>query len=114
MNIKAIKHIYLAQHNALGSRKEAEDKELFDQQHRQVWIDCDTELKARKAELEAKETITLKESAELAELESMFPSPPLPDPDYDRACELLATSPQVITQPEIWELLRIFGRKLGY
>ena len=28
--------------------------------------------------------------------------------------ELLATSPSVITMPEIWELLRIFGRQLGY
>jgi len=34
--------------------------------------------------------------------------------DYERAMALLATSPQVITQPEIWELLRIFGRRLGY
>ncbi len=37
-----------------------------------------------------------------------------PDPDYDRACELLETSPAVITQPEQWELLRLFGKKLGY
>lgn len=37
-----------------------------------------------------------------------------PDPDTIRAVELLATSPDVITQPEIWELLRIFGRRLGY
>lgn len=42
-------------------------------------------------------------------------------PDYDllmsdaiRAEELLATSPAVITQPQIWELLRIFGRRLGF
>lgn len=40
--------------------------------------------------------------------------PPPPDPDYARACEILKTSPAVITQPEIWELLRIFGKKLGY
>lgn len=31
-----------------------------------------------------------------------------------RAQEILASSPDVITQPEIWELLRIFGRRLGY
>lgn len=35
-------------------------------------------------------------------------------PDYIRASELLATSPDVIKMPEVWELLRIFGRKLGY
>lgn len=37
-----------------------------------------------------------------------------PDPDTIRAEELLATSPSVITQPEMWELVRIFGRRLGY
>lgn len=36
------------------------------------------------------------------------------DADYLRAQELLASSPQVITQPEMWELMRIIGRKLGY
>jgi len=36
------------------------------------------------------------------------------DPDQARAEELLATSPNVITMPEIWELLRIFGRRHGY
>lgn len=36
-----------------------------------------------------------------------------PNPDIVRATELLATSPQVITQPEMWELMRIFGRLLG-
>jgi len=35
------------------------------------------------------------------------------DPDFDRAKELLHMSPSVITQPEIWELLRIFGRFHG-
>lgn len=42
------------------------------------------------------------------------------NPDYDpltpdtrRAKELLATSPAVITQPEMWELMRIFGRLHG-
>lgn len=37
----------------------------------------------------------------------------MPDPDEARAQELLATSPNIITQPEIWELLRIIGRRLG-
>lgn len=37
-----------------------------------------------------------------------------PDPDTLRAQELLQTSPTVITQPQIWELLRIFGKRLGY
>lgn len=34
--------------------------------------------------------------------------------DEARAAELLATSPAVITQPEMWELLRIYGRRLGF
>ncbi|MBA7658569.1 hypothetical protein ES703_66528 [subsurface metagenome] len=38
----------------------------------------------------------------------------VPDADTLRAQELLATSPPVITQPEMWELIRIFGRRLGY
>lgn len=37
-----------------------------------------------------------------------------PDPDTLRAEELLQSSPAVITQPEQWELMRIFGRRLGY
>lgn len=36
------------------------------------------------------------------------------EPDYSRACELLTSSPSVITQPEMWELMRIFGRHMGY
>lgn len=40
--------------------------------------------------------------------------PYVPDPDTLRAEELLASSPDVITQPEQWELLRIIGRRLGY
>lgn len=42
-----------------------------------------------------------------------LPPPPL-DPDEARAKELLASSPDVITQPEIWELLRIIGRRSGW
>lgn len=33
--------------------------------------------------------------------------------DEARASEILATSPDAITMPEIWELLRIFARRLG-
>ncbi len=33
--------------------------------------------------------------------------------DIARAQVLLANSPDVITQPEMWELLRIFGHRLG-
>jgi len=36
------------------------------------------------------------------------------DPDTIRAEELLGTSPGVITPPEMWELMRIFGKRLGY
>lgn len=36
-----------------------------------------------------------------------------PDPDRLRAQELLSSSPDVITQPEMWELIRIFGKLLG-
>lgn len=37
-----------------------------------------------------------------------------PSADYIRTCELLESSPDVITQPEIWELMRLIGRRLGY
>ncbi len=36
------------------------------------------------------------------------------DPDTIRAQEILANSPDVITMPEMWELMRILGRRLGY
>lgn len=42
------------------------------------------------------------------------PSPPEPTPDELRATEILSHSPTVILLPEVWELLRIFGKKLGY
>lgn len=38
----------------------------------------------------------------------------IPDPELDRINELLEQSPAVITMPEVWELLRIIGRRLGY
>ena len=50
---------------------------------------------------------------EIAALDAL-PAVPPPDPDYIRACEILGSSPDVITQPEIWELLRLIGRRLGY
>lgn len=37
-----------------------------------------------------------------------------PDPEYVRVCELLASSSDVITMPEIWDILREFGERLGY
>lgn len=37
-----------------------------------------------------------------------------PDPDTLRVEELLASSPDVITQPEMWELIRLIGKRLGY
>lgn len=36
-----------------------------------------------------------------------------PNPDIVRALELLETSPAVITMPEMWELMRIYGRLHG-
>lgn len=47
MNIEDVKAKYLVSHNNLGKRKDATDKKLFDQQHRQIWSDCDAELKAK-------------------------------------------------------------------
>lgn len=72
MNTEEIRQKYLALHNALGSRKDAEDKDEFDRQHRQIWHDCDVELQQRKAELEAKGALTDEEKLELAEFEEMF------------------------------------------
>lgn len=36
------------------------------------------------------------------------------DLDALRVEELLATSPQAITMPDIWELLRLFGKLHGF
>lgn len=46
--------------------------------------------------------------------QTIYGEPIPPDSDYVRACELLANPPTAISQPEMWELMRIFGRKLGY
>lgn len=70
-----IQATYLAQHDALGSREDAEDKGLFDQQHRQIWRDCDADLIDRKVQLEVMGTSTPEEQQELLELEHMFPTP---------------------------------------
>lgn len=75
MNTTEIKAKYLAQHDTLGSRKDAVDKALFDQQHAPIWADCDAELRERKAYLEAQASLTADETKELAELERMFPTP---------------------------------------
>lgn len=37
-----------------------------------------------------------------------------PDPDTLLAEEILASSPDAITLPDLWTLVRIFGRRLGY
>lgn len=65
---------YLALHDALGSREDASDKNLFDQQHAQIWLDCDIALQTRKAYLEAQEPLTPQEQQELAELKALFPT----------------------------------------
>lgn len=44
-----------------------------------------------------------------------IPEEELAQEEEDRTCgEYLARSSNVITQPEIWYLLRAFGKKLGY
>lgn len=53
MNKAEILAKHLAKHNALGTQKDAEDKEEFDREHREIWRECDVELKQRLTELEA-------------------------------------------------------------
>ena len=77
---------YLTQHDALGTRKDATDKEQFDIDHRAVWAACDAELRTRKVELQEKPSPTQAEAAELAELTQQFPEP-LPPP-RDLAAEI--------------------------
>lgn len=38
----------------------------------------------------------------------------VPDPELDRIQEILATSPPIITMPEMWELVRLISHRLGY
>lgn len=73
MKTKKILTKYIAQHDALGERKNAPDKEAFDIIHRQLWSACDNELKARKVELETKVSLSQAEVQELAELNIRFP-----------------------------------------
>lgn len=49
---------------------------------------------------------------ELAAFESLEPPIP-PNPDILELQELLSTSPQVITMPDIWRSLRIIAKHLG-
>ena len=84
-----IQQYYLAQHDALGSREEAEDKELFNQQHRQVWADCDTKLEARKLDLESQTLLTDADKVELKELGRMSPAPSSPARDLAKEIDEL-------------------------
>jgi hypothetical protein len=84
---------YLGLHDALGAREDAADKALFDQQHRQVWANCNTELGARKAELEKSVNLKPDEVQELRELEFMFPKPS--PPARNLAAELDALTARV-------------------
>ena len=68
MNKDEILLKHLAQHTALGSRIDSDDKDKFDQEHRQIWTECDQELGERLAELDTKDTLTPKEQQELDEL----------------------------------------------
>lgn len=67
-------------------------KEEFDAQHGQIWEDMTAELIAEG-----------------------YREPPREYPLHqDRVGQILATSPDVITMPQIWELLRIYAEALGY
>lgn len=72
MNKAEILATYLAQHDALGTRKEAADKEEFDKQHRKIWGKCDEELNERMVKLEGQETLTPEEQRELEELRAIL------------------------------------------
>jgi len=72
MNTAEIKQKSLALHDALGSQKDAEDKDEFDRQHREIWANCDAELQARKSELKVKGTLSDDERLELGELQDEF------------------------------------------
>ena len=76
MNKDKILEKYLAKHSALGSKRDSDDKDEFDREHREIWDKCDAELQERKSEFEAKDTLTDDERAELAELNEMFPPEP--------------------------------------
>ncbi|GAH55949.1 unnamed protein product [marine sediment metagenome] len=60
--------------------------------------------------VEAYEAVTTQE--DIDHYHALVSSLPL-NPDRIRAGELLSSSPAVITIPEMWELMRIFGRLHG-
>jgi len=87
---------YLTQHDALGTRKDARDKEQFDIDHRAVWAACDAELRTRKVELQEKPSPTQAEAAELAELTQQFPEPSASGgPPRDLAAEIDALGARI-------------------
>lgn len=61
-----------ALHKDLGRRKDAPDKEEFDEKHRKLWADCDNALIARRTELLAKGELTVEESKEAGELKEIL------------------------------------------
>lgn len=63
---------------------------------------------------ELEELVELPITLEELNLRDFEEGEPKPSADRDRAEQLLSSSPAVITQPEMWELLRILGRKVGY
>lgn len=75
-----------------------------------VTIDSNTVTDGQLAQL----NITRDGLNELVQNQRVLGYPDESDPDTITARELLGTSPDVITQPEIWQLLRIYGRRLGY
>ena len=112
MKANEINAKYLVLHDALGTRKDAKDKELFDQEHRQVWHDCDLELQARKAELVSSGELAPEEMEELRVLESLFPPEPPPHPGLVRARELLEDIPMLGQNPNLAELLDLLVKRL--
>lgn len=72
MNTEEIVQKYLANHDALGSQKDAENKDKFDKQHRKIWARCDEELLKRRVKLEAKKRLTPEEQPELEDLRYML------------------------------------------
>lgn len=63
---------YLTQHDALGTWKDAGDKELFKQKHGEIWHNCDVELQERKTYLETQINPIPEEQQELRELQAMI------------------------------------------
>jgi len=69
MNTQEILDKHLARHATLGFRKDAQDKDEFDQEHRQIWNECDQELRERLTELQAEEHLTPELEQELTDLQ---------------------------------------------